>query len=98
MRANHRQGLGRRPVDGERDRVDVLPLPGRDTLAELTRPRHRNPCLRHARTKLQHAGPRDMREGEVWVGRDGALELHFGADIRRQEEVDSGDVTGNRLG
>src|SRR5260370_29652571 len=34
VRADYHQGLGCRPVDGECDGVDVLPLPGGDTLAE----------------------------------------------------------------
>jgi len=39
-----------------------------------------------------------MREGKVGIGRDGALQRYFGADISRQEKVDPSDITGNSLG
>jgi hypothetical protein len=96
--ADHRQRLRRRAIDGERDRLDVAPLPRGGALAKRQRPRRLRPCLGNERAKLQQSGAGDMREGEIGVGPDRAIEQLFRTVIGGEQQVDRGDVILDRSG
>jgi hypothetical protein len=70
----------------------VPPFAGRDTLTERLGERRRLLGFGYSRAQLEQAGPRDMRERELGIGCDSALQLLPGADIRRQQQVDPGDI------
>jgi hypothetical protein len=61
-------------IDGKRDGLDMGALARGEAVNKGARLRRRRPCLDAARLHLKQPSAGDMGEGEVRVGRKGAIE------------------------
>ena len=95
--AHQRQRRFSRAFDRQRHRIDMPPLAGRNALAQRLGARCCRPRLWYPRLELEQAGSRDMREGEVGIGRNSAPEALLGSGICRQQQIDSRDIIIDRL-
>jgi hypothetical protein len=95
MGADHRQRRGRRPADRQRNRLDMPLFARRDAVRQHLGSRRCLPRLAHSRLELQKPGPRDMSEREIRIDGNRAFEQRVGADIRRQQQIDRGDIIGD---
>jgi len=75
--------------------VPMLVLAGSASFLRLCLCRRRL-RLRHVSAQLQQAGKRDLRQGKIGIGGDGALQQFFRAGIGRQQEVDGGQIIRDR--
>ena len=98
MSANERQRLGRGSFDSQRNHVDVSLLPDRDARPERLRPHHGLPRLRDSGLQLQQAGTGDVREREIGIGGESALQQLCGTSIRRQQQINRRHMIVERLG
>ena len=98
VRADRRQRLDRRPIDGESDRIDVASLPRAHPLGERSCLRRRRLRLGHPRAELQQASSCDMGQREIGIGCDGILQQLRGSEIRREQQIYRCDVARCSLG
>ena len=74
--------------DRQRDCFDVPALAHRDAVRERLSARCRLLSIPHLRAKLQQSGARDVREREIGIGSERAVQPCLGAGPGRQQQID----------